>query len=77
MLSQLVTILLPLISPLLKLLGGLGALFVAKQSGKKDARLDELEKQVEQRKEAAQIDKSVRTAPVSDVDKRLQQYYRD
>lgn len=77
MLSQLVSILLPLVSPLLKLLGGLGALLVAKQSGKKDARLDALEKQVEQRKQAATIDKSVRTAPVSDVDKRLHPYYRD
>ena len=77
MLSLLVPILTPLISPFLKLAGLLSAMFVAKRTGAKEAHAEQLEVQVEQTKKAATIDKSVRTAPVSDVDKRLSTYYRD
>ena len=52
-------------------------MFVAKRTGAKEAHAEQLEVQVEQAKKAATIDKSVRTAPVSDVDKRLSTYYRD
>lgn len=74
---MLLQLLLPLLAPFLKILAGLGALFYAKRTGVKEAHAEQLELQLEQKIKADKIDKSVAVAPVSDVDKRLQPYYRD